>query len=81
MLIPHRELSPEALQGIIEEFVTREGTDYGETEVALATKFAQIRKQLDQGLLAIVFDAEEGSVHLVEKDKLPESFEDKPFSD
>ncbi len=38
MLIPHRELSPEALQGLIEEFVTRDGTDYGESEAALATK-------------------------------------------
>jgi len=29
MIIPHQTLSPEALQGIIEAFVTREGTDYG----------------------------------------------------
>ena len=79
MLIPHRELSAEALQSIIEEFVTREGTDYGEMEVALATKMARVRRQLDQGLLAIVFDAHEGSVNLVEKDNLPEPIDRAPL--
>jgi uncharacterized protein YheU (UPF0270 family) len=33
-VIPVDRLSPEALQGVIEEFVSREGTDYGETEVS-----------------------------------------------
>lgn len=31
--IPYHELSPEALHGVVEEFVTRDGTDYGEIEV------------------------------------------------
>jgi uncharacterized protein len=31
MMIPHRMLSPEALRGVIEAFITREGTDYGQT--------------------------------------------------
>ena len=45
MLIHHRELNPEALRGIIEEFITRDGTDYGDLEVTLATKMAQVRNQ------------------------------------
>ncbi|MDH5185281.1 MAG: YheU family protein [Gammaproteobacteria bacterium] len=29
MIIPHTNLSPEALQDLLEEIVTRDGTDYG----------------------------------------------------
>ncbi len=29
MIIPHHMLSPETLHGVIEAFITREGTDYG----------------------------------------------------
>lgn len=40
--IPYDQLSPEALHGVIEEFVTRDGTDYGEVEIPLETKIAQV---------------------------------------
>ena len=30
IVIPHRELSAAALRGVLESFVLREGTDYGE---------------------------------------------------
>ncbi len=40
--IPYDQLSPEALKGVIEEFVTRNGTDYGEAEIPLETKIAQV---------------------------------------
>jgi len=53
--IPYKQLSSEALQGIIEEFVTRDGTDYGEVEVSLETKVTQIHSQLKSGKAVIVF--------------------------
>jgi uncharacterized protein len=56
MMIPHRMLSPEALRGVIEAFITREGTDYGLHEVPLATKVAQVHHQLDAGTAVIVYD-------------------------
>jgi uncharacterized protein len=56
MIIPHQMLSPEALQGVIEAFVTREGTDYGIQDVSLATKILQVRQQLDAGTAVIVYD-------------------------
>ena len=62
MLIPHRQISAEALQGLIEEFVTREGTDYGEIEARLAEKVAQVGRQLESGAAVIVFEPETGSV-------------------
>jgi len=47
--IPYDQLNPEALHGVIEEFVTRDGTDYGEIEVSLETKIAQVLTQLKSG--------------------------------
>jgi len=62
MIIPHRLLSPDALRGVIEAFVTREGTDYGANEVPLATKVAQVRQQLDAGTAVLVYDEDTDSV-------------------
>ena len=56
MIIPHHMLSPEALRGVIEAFVTREGTDYGVQDVPLATKVLQVRQQLDAGTAVLVYD-------------------------
>jgi len=65
MRIPPTALSPEALNAIIESFVLREGTDYGEKETGFATKCQQVRKALDSGLAAIEFDAVTDSVNIV----------------
>jgi len=62
MIIPHHLLSPDALRGVIEAFVTREGTDYGVHDVPLATKVAQVRQQLDDGTAVLVYDEETESV-------------------
>lgn len=75
MIIPHHMLSPEALQGVVEEFVTRDGTDYGEHEVNLETKVAQVWKQLDDGTALLVFNEEDGSCTILPKDGVPEECE------
>ena len=54
--IPYDQLSPEALLGVIEEFVTRDGTDYGEFEIPLESKISQVLGQLKTGKAVIVFD-------------------------
>jgi uncharacterized protein YheU (UPF0270 family) len=56
--IPVDQLSPEALQGVIEEFVSREGTDYGEVEALQETKIRQVRSKLENGLAVLIFDDE-----------------------
>ena len=56
MIIPHRLLSPDALRGVIEAFVTREGTDYGTQDISLATKVLQVWQQLDAGTAVLVYD-------------------------
>jgi uncharacterized protein len=71
MIIPADKLSREALQGIIDEFVTREGTDYGHAEPNLEAKCAQVRRQLESGDVVIVFDSEDETCNLVPRRDLP----------
>lgn len=66
--IPYDQLSPEALQGVVEEFVTRDGTDYGEVEVPLGTKIAQVLAQLKSGKAVIVFDQKTESCTILKRD-------------
>nr|WP_027363016.1 YheU family protein [Desulfospira joergensenii] len=63
--IPYEQLSPEALQGVIEEFVTRDGTDYGEKEVLLETKIAQVLHQLQSGKAVLIFDPVSGTCNIL----------------
>ena len=57
MIIPHQEISPDALQAMVEEFVTRSGTDYGNDEASLAEKVLQVIRQLEKGEAVVVYDA------------------------
>lgn len=54
--IPYQQLSEQALQGLVEEFITREGTDYGEIELSLDEKVARVMKQLRCGDILIAYD-------------------------
>jgi uncharacterized protein YheU (UPF0270 family) len=65
IVIPHTELSAEALRSVVESFVLREGTDYGEREISLDQKVAQVLRQLERGEARIIFDAELESVDIV----------------
>ncbi len=63
--VPHEELSEEALRGVIEAFVLREGTDYGERDVPHESKVAQVLRQLERGEARIMFDPLTQSVAIV----------------
>ena len=58
------ELSELAVSSIVESFVLREGTDYGERETDLRDKCAQVRAQLETGEAHIDFDPATGSVDI-----------------
>ena len=60
--IPFDSLSPDALRGVVEAFVLREGTDYGPAEYSLADKTAQVLAQLARGEAEIWFDPTSHSV-------------------
>jgi len=65
MDIPLESLSAEALEGIIDDFILREGTDYGAAEASLESKRRDILAQLKKGKAKIVFDHESESITLV----------------
>ncbi|MCX2801473.1 YheU family protein [Microbulbifer thermotolerans] len=65
MIIPFQQLDPDTLQNLLEEYVTREGTDYGERELSLRDKVANLRRQLQSGEVVIWFEPGEESVNLV----------------
>jgi uncharacterized protein YheU (UPF0270 family) len=63
--IPYDELSPDALRGVVESFVLREGTDYGAREFSLEEKVSQVMDQLRRGEAHVVFDPQAQSVSIV----------------
>ena len=54
--VPPSALSPGALVGLVEEFITREGTDYGPREYTLDEKRESVLRLLDEGEIALYFD-------------------------
>ena len=67
------DLSPEALLGLVEEFVTRDGTDYGVVERSVEEKIAGVLAQLASGEARIVFEPETGSANIVTERELAEA--------
>jgi uncharacterized protein YheU (UPF0270 family) len=63
--VPYTELPADLLQAVIESFVLREGTDYGEKELSLEDKVARVITQLKRGEAKIVFDPESASVTIM----------------
>lgn len=63
--IPSSRLSSELLEAIIQSYVLREGTDYGDREVPLETKIVQVKQQIDRGQVIIVFDEDSQSCNLL----------------
>ncbi len=67
-IIPVDKLSPEALRGVIEEFILREGTDYGEKEASREIKFEQVKRKLENGSAVLVFDDESETINIFSAD-------------
>lgn len=65
LVVPHTELSADALRGVIESFVLREGTDYGVRDVSFESKVAQVLRQLERREAEIVFDPDSESIDIV----------------
>ena len=64
MNIPFQELAVETLTAIIEEFISREGTDYGVHDTSLEKKVRQVMNQLQRGEIVVTFDQESQSCDL-----------------
>ncbi|MFZ2290567.1 MAG: YheU family protein [Halopseudomonas yangmingensis] len=70
MLIPYQMLETDTLQRLMEDFVTREGTDNG-CDQSLESRVAQLYRQLERGELFIVFHPDSGDTSLARKSSLP----------
>ncbi len=69
MIIPPERLPEETLTAVIESYVLREGTDYGEHERSLADKVAQVRRQLASGDVLLTYDLETETCQLLTLDE------------
>ena len=67
--IPPDRLAPEVLDALVEEFVTRHGTDLTDAD----RKVEQVRAQLRTGEIIIVWDERTESANIVPKDAKEES--------
>jgi hypothetical protein len=63
--VPYGELAPDLLNALVESFVLREGTDYGEREFSLEDKVTRVIGQLKRGEAKIVFDPATDSVTIL----------------
>ena len=63
--VDYRTLSSRALRGLIEEFITRAGTDYGVREVSLDDKVKDVERQIRSGEARIVFDTVDECANIV----------------
>ena len=73
IVVPMDQISKEALEGLISEFILREGTDYGAQEVSFEKKYEQILRQLKAGHILIVYDPAEESCSILRKESLPKA--------
>jgi uncharacterized protein YheU (UPF0270 family) len=70
MEIPYTLLESDTLRNLVEEFVTREGTDYGTHVYNLHDKVRHVFKQLEQGSAVIVYDSESETCHIEARERL-----------
>lgn len=63
--IDYQLLSEVAIENLIMTILTREATDYGECEMAVADKKRQLLTRLEQGDAVIVYSAEQGYCTIV----------------
>jgi hypothetical protein len=65
MLIPFSQLAPDTLRAVVEEFVTRDGTELTDTDV----KVQQVLRQLEAGRAELHYDEQAQTTSIVFKDR------------
>lgn len=65
MIIPLEQLNEETLIAIIEDFILREGTEYGSIDVSKQDKITQVKQQLEQGTAVLVYSELHESVNIM----------------
>lgn len=70
MIIPYSELSADTLQALIEDFVTRDGTDYGLEEMSMQAKASQLLVLIKSGELLITYNEDTETCGIVAREAL-----------
>jgi uncharacterized protein YheU (UPF0270 family) len=65
VLVPPERLQLTVLRALLEEYASRDGTDYGEREYTLDEKVERLHSQLRTGDLYILYDADSEQWDLV----------------
>lgn len=72
MIVPWTELEEATLRNLIEDYVTREGTEYGVgQETPLETRVAQVHRHLERGEAVVWFDDYSETVNILRREELP----------
>jgi uncharacterized protein YheU (UPF0270 family) len=66
--VPPGRVEQDVLHALLEEFASRDGTDYGESERSLEAKVVELRTQLRAGVLCLVYDTVSEEWDLVPRD-------------
>ncbi len=66
LILPFEDIEKDTLYTLLEELVTRDGTDYGAVEISTAQKVEQVLLQLQQGTVCLCFDPETESCNIIE---------------
>ncbi|MGL1956005.1 MAG: YheU family protein [Colwellia sp.] len=76
MIIPLEQLTEDTLLAIIEEFILREGTEYGAIDISKENKIAQVKLQLKQGTALLVFSELHQTVNILPSDQFNANIEE-----
>lgn len=77
MIIPLDQVSQETLLAIIEDFILREGTEYGAVDISKEAKVAQVKQQLEQGSAVLVYSELYETVNIFPSDQFQEGMEEQ----
>ena len=78
MIIPYTDIEQDTLNNLIEYYVLREGTDYGEQEVSLTEKVAAVTRQLKSGDVVIVYSELHETINLMPKQQFLQDQHNQP---
>ncbi|MGO2130216.1 MAG: YheU family protein [Pseudoalteromonas prydzensis] len=81
MIIPHQQLDKDTLYNLIESYVLREGTDYGEQEFSIESKVAQVSQQLNSGEAMVFFSELHESVTIISKSEFKALQSEEQFNE
>ena len=65
--IPYQEINPETLRNMIEDFVSRDGSDWGDAGGSMEVKIEQVLRQFKTGKIKVVFDLTSQSANIILK--------------